>query len=86
MDERKTLVIKIIEDVMSGEPNFNVDCEINENTNLRDDVGMDSLDTAELKTKLEERFQIEIPVQKYSQFATVQDILDYLNKVLPEKI
>ncbi|ERP38700.1 acyl carrier protein [Chitinivibrio alkaliphilus] len=47
-----------------------------------EDLGADSLDLAELVMELEEKFEIEdgIPEEDSEKFATVQDVLDYVEK------
>lgn len=78
MDERKEKVIEIIQRVLDLEQV----CDIDEKTDLRRDLWMDSLDAVELKMELENEFKIEVPDEASEKFKTVQDILDYLNAYL----
>ena len=53
--------------------------EIGLETDLRDDLGADSLDLFELAMKLEDEYALEIPVEELQQFRTVGDVIRYLN-------
>ena len=45
---------------------------------LVNDLGADSLDTAELVMGLEEKFNLSIPDEELKKIGTVKDIVDYL--------
>ena len=45
------------------------------------ELGADSLDVVELVMGIEDEFDIEIEDQAASQIATVQDALDYIEKI-----
>ena len=53
--------------------------EIGLATDLRDDLGADSLDLFELAMNLEDEYALEIPVEELQQFRTVGDVIRYLN-------
>ena len=53
--------------------------EIGLETDLRDDLGADSLDLFELAMTLEHEYALEIPVEELQQFRTVGDVIRYLN-------
>ena len=44
-----------------------------------DDLGADSLDTAELVMALEKEFNVDIPDEEAEQITTVQQAVDYIN-------
>ena len=46
-----------------------------------DDLGADSLDLVELIMAMEEAFAIEIPDEVAEKITTVQDAIDYVQKV-----
>lgn len=46
-----------------------------------DDLGADSLDLVELIMAMEEEFDVEIPDEEAEKIATVQDAIDYVNKI-----
>ncbi len=46
-----------------------------------DDLGADSLDLVELIMAMEEEFDVEIPDDDAEKIASVQDAIDYVNKL-----
>ncbi len=57
----------------------NIDeAEIKEESTLKEDLGIDSLDAVEISIALEDSFEISIPQEKVAEFVTVQDIVDYI--------
>ena len=46
-----------------------------------DDLGADSLDLVELIMAMEEKFDIEIPDEDAEKIVTVQDAVDYVEKI-----
>jgi len=57
--------------------------EVVPTANYVNDLGADSLDLVELQQNTEQAFQVEIPDADAEQQQTVQDTVNYLNKVLP---
>lgn len=55
--------------------------DIDENANLIEDLGADSLDTVEILMALEEAFDIEIPDEVAMKFKTINDLVAYIEKV-----
>ena len=51
------------------------------NASFVDDLGADSLDLVELIMAMEEGFDIEIPDEDAEKISTVQDAVDYVNKL-----
>lgn len=51
------------------------------NASFVDDLGADSLDLVELIMAMEEEFDIEIPDEDAEGIATVQDAINYVNKL-----
>ena len=56
------------------------DMEINEDTNLKEDLGADSLDLFEVAMAFEEEFDVEIPTEELEKFTTVGSITEYMKK------
>ena len=54
------------------------EAEIKEESTLKEDLGIDSLDAVEISIALEDAFSISIPQEKVAEFTTVQDIVDYI--------
>jgi acyl carrier protein len=46
-----------------------------------DDLGADSLDLVELIMAMEEEFDVEIPDEDAEKINTVQNAIDYINKL-----
>jgi len=49
-------------------------------TEIEDDIGLDSLDKVELCMELEEEFDINIPDEEMDKFVTVGDIIEFVEK------
>lgn len=55
--------------------------EITAEAHLYDDLGLDSLDMADLMLDLEGEFDTDIPTRDAHSFRTVQDSLTYIQEV-----
>lgn len=56
------------------------DKKITEDTNLKNDLGLNSLDLAQLANAVEDEFDIEIPDRAIKDFKTVGDVIDFIEK------
>lgn len=54
--------------------------ELNETTNLKDDLNADSLDLFQIIMSLEEEFGMEIPTEDTEKICTIGDIESYINE------
>ena len=54
------------------------DIEINPETNLKNDLGLNSFDLAELACIVEEEFDIEIPDRAIKDIKTVSDVMEMI--------
>ena len=54
--------------------------EVNENTDIIDDLGADSLDVVDLVMTLEDEFDIEIPDEDIEGIRTVGELARYLEE------
>ena len=52
--------------------------EINEETNLRSDLGIDSYELINLECEIEKEFGIKVADRDIANIATVKDVLDYV--------
>lgn len=52
--------------------------QIEETTNFKEDLGVDSLDLFELVMALEEEYDVEIPSEDLEKLLTVGDVMKYL--------
>ena len=75
---RKTLVELMEAD--TGETYTNVD----DDKNLRTDLGLDSVDVVSIVSQVERRFRIRLSQQDLEKLVTVGDVLDLLQKKLSE--
>ncbi len=66
-----------VKKLISSELNISAD-KIAPNSKLGEDLGIDSLDAVELIMSLEEEFEISVPDDKAQSFATVGDIVDFV--------
>jgi acyl carrier protein len=75
--ERKTK--QIIVDELGVDEN-----EVTLDARFIHDLGGDSLDTVEVILRFEDEFEIEIPHDESEKIATVQDVMEYLVRKLPD--
>ena len=54
--------------------------QVNEDSEVIDDLGADSLDIVDLVMTLEDEFDIEIPDEDIENFHTVGDVVNYLEE------
>ena len=52
---------------------------ITEDTDFKEDLGIDSLDLFELTMALEDEYGIEIPSEDLEKIVTVGDVVEYVN-------
>jgi acyl carrier protein len=78
-DEIKSNVITIIAEKLGGLSEDMIATE----KNLRDDLGMDSLDEIELIMECEKQFDLSIPDGEAEAIKTVKDVIDAVEKHLP---
>lgn len=52
--------------------------EITENTELVNDLGLNSLDVVNIVVEFEEEFDIEVPDREIKNFVTIGDVTEYL--------
>ncbi len=66
--------------------NLEIDADkITMDSNFRQDLGADSLETYELVYAIEEELGISIPDEKANEFETVRDALEYIQSQLEKK-
>ncbi|HLF34656.1 MAG TPA: acyl carrier protein [Cyclobacteriaceae bacterium] len=59
--------------------------EVTQDANFIKDLGIDSLDYAELVMEFEQAFDIKIPDSDAEKFTTIKDAVSYINVKLSEK-
>ncbi|MGF0096238.1 acyl carrier protein [Peptoniphilus sp. SGI.035] len=68
-----------LKDIIASNFGINKD-EIKMESNLRDDLGLDSLDAVELTMAIEEETGKEIPDDVFEKIVTIEDLIQYLDK------
>jgi acyl carrier protein len=74
-DEVRELLAATVEDVSVEE--VALDCD------LKDDLGVDSLALLELVAAIEDRWQVQVPMDEAVRLSTVREIVDHLSSVVP---
>ena len=75
-DDNLNKIVEIVIDKLGVDAN-----KVTPEAKFIDDLGADSLDTVELIMQFEEEFGIEIPVEDAEKILSVNQALDYINKV-----
>lgn len=76
------MVLEKIKSILSEQFDVEEDA-VNLETNLVDDLGADSLDIADLLATVEDEFEIEIGDEdSLENIHTVEDIVNYINKII----
>ena len=52
--------------------------ELNENTNVSEELGVQSMQRVALSASIENEYDVMIPVARIGQFETIGDIVDYV--------
>ena len=52
--------------------------EINENTNISEELGVQSMQRVALSASIENEYDVMIPVARIGQFETIGDLVDYV--------
>ncbi len=75
----ETLKTMLVEELSVNEADVTPEAE------LVNDLGINSLELADLVLHCEEKFGIEISDEDVREFLTVGDVVSYLEKVVPEE-
>ena len=75
----ETLKTMLVEELSVNEDDITPEAE------LVNDLGINSLELADLVLHCEEKFGIEISDEDVREFLTVGDVVNYLEKVVPEE-
>ena len=79
-EETTKKVIDIISKQLEIEPD-----KIKPETNLKDDLNLDSLDMIEVVYEVEDHFDVQIPEDSIKDIQTFQQVVDGLSKALAAK-
>ena len=72
------MILDDLKNILSDQLDVDPDT-INDDTDLADDLGADSLDVVDLVMTLEEEFDIEIPDEDIETMTTVGEIVEYIS-------
>jgi len=75
-DNNLDKIVEIVIDKLAVDAN-----KVTPEAKFIDDLGADSLDTVELIMQFEEEFGIEIPDEDAEKILSVNQALDYINKI-----
>ena len=79
--EIEKLLVEIIQDILPDEDCSNLDSD----TKLREQLGLDSMDFLDIIMELRKKYGIEIPETDYSNLATINSSVNYLEPLLKDK-
>ena len=72
-------MLEKIREILNEELNIDPE-DVNEDSDFRDDLGVDSLDLFELVMNLENEYGIEFPAEELETLRTVGDVIEFLEK------
>lgn len=52
--------------------------EINENTNISDELGVSSMQRITMSASIENEYDVTIPVARFANFPTIGDLVDHI--------
>ncbi len=73
-------ILEKVKDLVSKQLSVN-EKQVTAEASFIEDLGADSLDTVELIMSLEEKFDIEISDEDAEKIKTVQDVVEYIEKI-----
>ena len=77
---KKDEIFKFIENYLI---NFGgIEFEINEKTNIKNELNLDSLDMLEIIIELENEYKIDIDSEIFSELKTIEDVVNYVIDLL----
>ena len=77
-DEIKDVILEIIEDIDEEADLASLDA----NAPLRDQLDLDSMDFLDIVMELRKRYKLQIPEDEYSELATLNSCINYLEPKL----
>ena len=81
IEEVRKIILNILADIA---PDEDISC-IDDNTKLRDQIDLDSMDFLDIVMELRKRFNIEVPEQDYEHLVSMKSCIDYLTPLLKER-
>jgi acyl carrier protein len=75
---KNTIINTILTHFRDVKPKLEIDSN---DSNFKEELGVDSLDMAEFVARIEQEYRIEIPDTDWSQIATVNLMAEYIHNV-----
>ena len=75
-------ILDILADIAPDEDISSID----DNTKLRDQIDLDSMDFLDIVMELRKRFNIEVPEKDYEHLATLAGCITYLQPLLKDRL
>lgn len=73
------MVIDEVKDMLSKQLRIDID-EIHDDSNIMEDLGVDSIDLVELLMSIEEKLGIVVSDEDAANLKTVKDVADYIEQ------
>ncbi|MCM8782028.1 MAG: acyl carrier protein [Candidatus Omnitrophica bacterium] len=77
-NNKRKNIEQIVKEIIADKLTKNIS-EINVDSILKDDLGMDSFSALELVFELKDKFGIEIPQEDFTKIKKVKDIVEYIS-------
>ena len=81
IEEVRKIILNILADIAPDEDISSID----DNTKLRDQIDLDSMDFLDIVMELRKRFNIEVPEKDYEHLATMAGCGSYLTPLLKDQ-
>lgn len=75
-------MIEKIKEIIAEQSNLKDKNSLTMDTNLQEELGLDSLDAVEIIMRLEEEFDIQVPDEAFFEVKTIGDIAYYIEKAM----
>ena len=81
IEDVRQVILNILADIAPDEDISSID----DNTKLRDQIDLDSMEFLDIVMELRKRFNIEVPEKDYEQLATMAGCVSYLTPLLKDR-
>lgn len=72
------MILEKIKEILAEQFDIDDISTLNENTNIADDLGADSLDVVEVLMSIEDEFKVEIPDEEIENIRTIGQLATYI--------
>ena len=81
IEDVRQVILNILADIAPDEDISSID----DNTKLRDQIDLDSMDFLDIVMELRKRFNIEVPESDYQELASMASCIQYLQPLLKDR-